>query len=267
MDINHFKMASLHQPAGFYVRGTGCFTIRERLYNKYADFSEIFWCIEGSGYFVLNGKKYKLNPGYLFYYPPGTYHDFYPGKSFFKYRWLSIDGKLCGALFDALGFSPGLLLAGNCPEDRFNLLEQNLQKNIKQAMLKSLSLAFDILTYAVAPKENERPFLERVQLFIEENFADSSLNISRIANFFQINRVSLSRSFQKQFGISPIHFLNSVRLQNGISLLVESPSLSIKEISTRCGFNSVDYFIKKFQKHTGMSPLQFRKSMAKDSSL
>lgn len=255
----HFIMAPPHQTTGVYVRGTGHFTIRERLYNKYADFGEIIWCIDGIGYFMLNGKKYHLRPGYLFYYPPDSYHDFYPGKPFFNYRWLSMNGEFCADLFSALGFQAGMMFAGNCPEDRFAVLEQYLLKSIKRDMLKSLSIAFDILTYAVTPKKEDRSLPLQLRSFMEENFSNPDLNVTVLADYFHLNRVSLARMFQQQFGISPNRYLNSIRLQKGLSMLLEEPFLPIKEIAVRSGFNSSDYFIKKVQKYTGYTPLEFRK--------
>lgn len=245
----NFIMASCIQESGFFVRGTGHFIINEKETVKMAWHGELFWCINGAGCFMLDGRKYTLHPGEIFYYPPKSLHDFTPIGKVFNYRWLSIDGKNAGVLFQSLGFSPGVMAAGDCPEDLFATLELYLQNNIKEFQLKSLNIAFQILTTALTPKSVKRPVLEQVKDFIDNNFWQENLDISVIADYFQMHRVSLTRQFQEYFGIAPGKYLASVRLQHGIKML-GSTTLSLKEIALKCGFNSADYFSKTIRKNT-----------------
>ena len=84
------------------------------------------------------------------------------------------------------------------------------------------------------------------------------LSLNAIAQQFHLHRVSFSRMFQASYGIAPVEYLISLRLQKGISLLLSS-TLSVKEIARKCGFSSGDYFAKVIRKATGLSPLIIRK--------
>ena len=59
----------------------------------------------------------------------------------FNYHWLSIDGPEAGFLFKALGYKPGIIEAGNPPENLFSSLELYLQNNIKEYQIKALDTA------------------------------------------------------------------------------------------------------------------------------
>ena len=245
--LRNWTMASGSLQTGFFVRGTGHFIINERETVKMAHYGEIFWCVDGSGSFLLDGETYILRPGQIFYYPPNTLHNFTAEGRYFNYHWLSIDGKQAGMLFQSLGFTPRVMEAGDCPEDLFAALELCLQNSIKESQLNALNIAFQILTRAIAPKSISRPLLERIKDFIDENYSQSNLDVSAIANYFQIHRVSLTRQFQAYFGIAPGKYLYSVRIQNGIKLL-GSTSLTCKVIAEKCGFSSPDYFAKSIRK-------------------
>ena len=256
--VHHYIMASPYQSTDFYVRGTGHFIIHRPEPEKHAHFAEIFWCINGSGTFFLDGEKYRLKPKYLFYYPPGSQQCFQPDNHFFDYRWLSIDGPNAGMLFQSLGYKKGLLSAGICPEDLFLRMERFMEKDIKEFQLKALNVAFEILTLALVPKENARPITEQIREFMDDNYHDPGVNINMLAETFHIHRVSLNRIFQQKYGISPIQYLTSVRIRQGIRLLCSSEE-TVKEIAFRCGYNSADYFSKCIFKQTGMHPEALRK--------
>jgi len=124
--------------------------------------------------------------------------------------------------------------------------------------LKALNVAFEILTLALVPKENARPITEQIREFMDDNYHDPGVNINMLAETFHIHRVSLNRIFQQKYGISPIQYLTSVRIRQGIRLLCSSEE-TVKEIAFRCGYNSADYFSKCIFKQTGMHPEALRK--------
>ena len=46
-DLRQFTMGTGYRDTGFYVRGTGHFIIEHQKLDKFADYCEIFWCIDG----------------------------------------------------------------------------------------------------------------------------------------------------------------------------------------------------------------------------
>jgi AraC-like DNA-binding protein len=92
---------------------------------------------------------------------------------------------------------------------------------------------------------------------MHRNYADSTLNINRIAEELGVHRTTLSRTFLKAKGISPIHYFQSYRVQKALSYLKET-RFTIAEIASLCGFADVDYFAKVVRRATGCSPREFR---------
>ena len=64
-----------------------------------------------------------------------------------------------------------------------------------------------------------------------------------------------SRFFRKISGMTFSKYLNTVRLEHAIRMLQEHPRrLSVTEIASRCGFETIRHFNRVFRDITGMSP-------------
>ena len=70
------------------------------------------------------------------------------------------------------------------------------------------------------------------------------------------------RCFKKYTSISPLRYLNGMRIERAKDLLRLETSLSVGEISARCGFRDCLYFSTAFKKEVGMSPLAYRQSFS-----
>ena len=212
--------------------------------------------MDGAGYFVLDRKQYLLKPGYVWYYPPGSQHYFFPAGEFFEYRWLTIDGRQAHNLFQGLGIRAGVHYAGECPGALFNKLELEISFPERKRRLAALSLAFSILTLAVSGTKRttrRKGCAEEARLMIDEDFSDPELNIERIAELLHVNRVSLSRSFSRLYGTSISGYLSGRRIQAALEYL-KNTELSIAEIAGMCGFSSASYFSRVISEATGRPP-------------
>ncbi len=249
----HFVMAPRYLATGFFVRGTGHFIITQKEVIKQAHYGEIFWCARGSGIVFYQEKKYPLSPGSVFYFPPGSCHDFTPSENGCDYYWLSVEGENAGVLFDSLGLIPGISESGTCPEALFEQLSVCLRNSIRESQLKALSIAFEILTLAVSPSGEKTSAMEPIKEYIDQHFCDPETDINGIARHFSMHRVQLSRKFRSRYGVAPGEYLTSLRIQKGIALLT-STELAVKEIAEQCGFSSADYFTKSIRKAIGIPP-------------
>ncbi len=254
---------SLTQSHGFKVRSTGHFCLvppdRERIRHE-VDFGEIFWPLSGSCVFRLDGMEYTLRPGNVWYYPPGSNHDYFP-KEVFCYNWLAISGSLAGALFDGFEIRPGLNRAGVCPEHLFLSVQKNLEQSRVVTLLNAMADAFRILSLIPATRHDShfsRDSIEaRARLLIEENFCDPDVNVSFIADTLKVNRSTLSRRFHATYGLTIQDFIVSRRLEHSVRL-VTTTTLSTREIASKCGFNSLSYFTSTFTSKIGVPPGKYR---------
>ena len=254
--LRQFTMGTGYRKTGFYVRGTGHFIIERQEPDKFADFAEIFWCISGCGLFYDHDQGIPLHPGWIWYYPPNSFHHILP-HPYFNYRWLSVDGPDAGNLFRALRFKPGLNWAGSCPEELFAEIMLELHDGSQQSQMRALSTAFKILTLAMTPRGDPRPTAEQARDLIHKNYANPEIDVSTLAELLHVHRITLNRLFQEAYGLPPGKYLNNVRLQEGIRLLTET-SEPVKEVAKLCGYASAGYFTKVLHRQTGHTPQAFR---------
>ena len=95
--------------------------------------------------------------------------------------------------------------------------------------------------------------------YIEEHYATIT-SVQEIAAACYLSESRLYHIFKDHLNISPISYLNHLRVQNAMTLLA-NPELSIQQIAEQLNFHSEYYFRKTFRKITGVLPSHFRKML------
>jgi AraC-like DNA-binding protein len=95
-----------------------------------------------------------------------------------------------------------------------------------------------------------------VRRYIDLHFKDS-LTLEQLSEEAHINKYYLSHAFKREYGISPINYLISRRINESKYLLTET-DLSMSQIAQLLGFSSLSYFSQSFRKTQGVSPMEFR---------
>jgi AraC-like DNA-binding protein len=98
--------------------------------------------------------------------------------------------------------------------------------------------------------------LQDIYIYIQEHYAEP-LDLNLLAGVYGTSVSYFSRVFREFFGLAPMTFVNEVRLQEARRLL-ETTDMKIYEISTRCGFEKMEYFCYVFKKKEGTTPSQYR---------
>ena len=99
--------------------------------------------------------------------------------------------------------------------------------------------------------------VQRVQALIESSL-DRELCVNEMARFVDLSVSHLQHLFKKEMGQSPAHYMQSLRLERARELL-ESTSLSIKEIMIRIGTKDRSNFERRFKQVYKLTPVQYRK--------
>ena len=95
--------------------------------------------------------------------------------------------------------------------------------------------------------------------YIMEHYSEI-YGLEDLANIFYLDKSYLSRIFKEVTNFTVNEFINRQRIDHAKNLLLED-SLSMEDISKRLGYERLSYFDRVFKKYTGLSPLQYRKSM------
>ena len=129
---------------------------------------------------------------------------------------------------------------------------QILESNVEQAALQML----ETLKSQALRRQNR--FIVKAKEYVEENYANGDLSVQMIADHVGISASYLSNLFTTLTGDSLVSFISHYRVGIAIHLL-QSTTISIKEIGFKTGFNTPQNFNRVFKRITGKNPGLFRK--------
>jgi len=104
-----------------------------------------------------------------------------------------------------------------------------------------------------APDER---FLNRAIEVVEENIADSELDIERFAAEAGVSRMQLYRKLHALTDMTVKEFIRNIRLKRAAQLLLQK-KLNISEIAYAVGFKDLSHFRKCFRQQYGMSASEY----------
>ena len=128
-------------------------------------------------------------------------------------------------------------------------------EHIKEEMRRIFST---VLAFRNSQANHERLLiLQQAKAFLDENFTDPDMKMSRVAQEFNISPSHFSTIFRQDLGITYRDYLSKLRI-NYAKQLLRTTNLKCSEIAYRSGFNDSHYFSVVFKKKTGLTPRQFR---------
>lgn len=90
-----------------------------------------------------------------------------------------------------------------------------------------------------------------MEAHIEEDF-----DLDACAAHLMLSRRQIERLFNRYLNITPVRYMNDLRLARGRSLLAET-DMKVTEVAVACGYASTSHFSKSFRKKYGTSPYRF----------
>ncbi len=96
----------------------------------------------------------------------------------------------------------------------------------------------------------------------ERIYLNSDITITHVARLIGTNRSYLSDYFNHNCNSSFIDYINNLRLCHAENLMKSGNQMSIDEISSSSGFNSLSTFRRAFIKKNGITPSQYRQELS-----
>lgn len=106
-------------------------------------------------------------------------------------------------------------------------------------------------------RDIEPSAISRIARYVLENYKDSSLNLTSIAQTFGFNSSYLSRRFKAEIGSSFVEYLTECRMKKAMLLAKENEKMFC--IATAVGIPDPNYFGRCFKKYTGVSYSEYCK--------
>jgi len=142
--------------------------------------------------------------------------------------------------------------------------EKQSESEIELTFLLFLHKLFSLCpAESISKLSSEDFYIRKVLQYIVEHVEEHH-DSAKIAAHFAVSRSKLDRDFKQATGYTPHDFADSCRLHHAKNMLLSSRiQYNMEQIATACGFLSQTYFYSFFKKHTGMSPLQYRRTSNK----
>lgn len=275
MSRNHY---SLEKEQAFTIRGTA------KLLNvasaKYGgdwhsvphthNHLELFYIIGGKGQFLIQDQLYPVNVNNLVIINPNVLHtEVSLNAQPLEYIVLGIEGfelqtsSSSNGQFNILDQFESVEISG-CLR---NILREMEQKNtgyedVCQAYMEILIIRLMRNTSLVIPTEPIAVSTNRqcaaVRRYIDLHFKEP-LTLEMLAEEGHMNKYYLSHAFKREYGVSPINYMVSRRIEESKYLLAET-DLSLSQIAQLLGFSSLSYFSQVFRRTQDTSPMEYRKN-------
>ena len=231
---------------------------------------ELFFIVGGKGQFLIEDQLHPVNANNLVIINPNVTHtEVSLNAQPLEYMVLGIEGiTLAGSgtansQFSILDHYESAEISG-CLR---NILREMEQKNtgyedICQAYLEILIIRLMRSTALAVPSEPQIFSANRqcaaVRRYIDLHFKEQ-LTLEQLAEESHMNKFYLSHAFKREFGVSPINYMISRRIEESKYLLAET-DLSMSQIAQLLGFSSLSYFSQVFRRTQSISPKEYRQN-------
>lgn len=103
--------------------------------------------------------------------------------------------------------------------------------------------------------ERDKRFLNTVNESILNNLSNENYSIKDLTEAAAVSRTLLHMKLKALAGMSATEYINSVRIQESIKLLMQGYRVS--EAAFACGFSSPNYYSRCFRKYVGKAPAEY----------
>lgn len=235
------------------------------------DHTELFYIVGGKGQFLIEDRLHPVSTNNLVIINPDIVHtEVSLNAQPLEYIVLGIEGlALAGGdsdngQFNILDHYESVEISG-CLR---NILREMEQKNtgyedVCQAYMEILVIrlmrSISLAVHSEPQHTSGNRQCAAVKRYIDLHFKEG-LTLEQLSEEVHMNKFYLSHAFKREYGVSPINYMISRRIDESKYLLAET-DLSLSQISQMLGFSSLSYFSQVFRRTQDQSPKEFRQSM------
>jgi signal transduction histidine kinase/DNA-binding response OmpR family regulator len=106
----------------------------------------------------------------------------------------------------------------------------------------------------LALPEGDRVWLENFEKHIRENLSSSLLTVPALAQEFAMSESTLLRQLKRLTGLSPVQYLQEMRLDKARQLLEERSGNTLAKVAAEVGYADVRSFSRSFRQRFGKLP-------------
>ena len=223
------------------------------------DCCEIILNTEGSGTAMIGDREYPFAPGTIHIIPPGMPHSKRSSEGF-RDIYLHTDSLLTAE--PQLRNDPLLLSDDSCRTAE-NLMSLLLARYLVQSGVDDVTeTLFSALLQLIRKLQQDSfsdPVVNALIHTIAVSYNDPDFQVTDALIATGYSKDHIRRRFLRSTGMTPTHYLRSVRVRYAAQLLKQRDTLHlpIHEIALMCGYYDVAYFCRIFRRETGMTPTEY----------
>jgi len=245
------------------------------------DFFEVLYLSKGSGFHIIDGNKYEIQPPCVFFMSPGQAHKiefsndiegyiFIFTSEFYLINQTNQNRLIEFSFFFTIRQENRPLMLESKQDVQF--LETLFKKGIAEIekrekfsvdLLRSvLDLVLTSCAVLYKPDENLLPkgkgniVVKKFLQLVEENY-QNNLTVNEYADKLSITPNHLTQTVNQLTGKTSSQIIKAKQVLEIKGLLVHT-NLSVTEIAGQLNFPDQSYFTRFFKRETGISPLQYR---------
>ncbi len=219
---------------------------------------ELIAVLDGTYHTQIGEQSYALSTGDLLYVPAGLAHEIKAGEPW-RTQYLIFDP----ACFD-------LPQAPSCRRDDteealqlMSLIHSFHHNNLQPEAIVAHLLAALLQLLQAGWRENEEqahrhPGLLRAMKAIDQE-PQAVYDAASLARRARVSVSHLNKLFRAELGCSPLQYQTQVRMRKARRLLLD-PYLTVAELARECGWDDVNYFVRRFREHHGLPPRKWARS-------
>ena len=248
----------------FSISGFNHIYNEEEKHIKVLPYLSIVQATEGSYEISLENNKLELvEEGGFFIAPAGVkqtiIHHINNATCKMSARWLFIDVSVNRShKIDHLYKFP-LVITSELKQKLNDLFNELF---IAQNELKKYACCYNILDFitlnATPTSKKIAPSIQQAMTYLIEHY-NTNVTIKKLAHIANMSESNFYLVFKKQYGCSPISYLNHYRLSIAANMILND-NKNISEISYSVGINDPLYFSKLFKKTFGISPRDYKQT-------
>ena len=215
-----------------------------------------YLAFKGEATYKADGVSHHITPGTLFFAFPYQSHELIADKDF-TYLYISFGGDDAERLLKNFN-----IRRENAVFEGFEHLIDFWMSAIRRISPENAgTLTESVLLYTLSfinddsagKNRSNVPRFESILDYINRNFTDPELSISKVADIFFYNEKYLSSLFIKNTGVKFTDYLTKLRIDYAVNYISEH-TVSVGDLAAACGFTDPLYFSKVFKKSTGYTP-------------
>lgn len=254
-------------------------------------FARIFLATSGAATLHIGGRAVPLHPGRIYFIPPFISHSYEchgPFSLYYLHIYQRAGRDVSQGIFDRYSFPieiddvpsciqagiaelckifPSLRLHNSDPGEydthmqfvdylqRFDLMPMSSRMHMQGVMLQVLSV---VIRHAPLRPWTLDTRMSKIADVIASRITEN-IPVTELASIANISPDHFTRTFKACFGLTPLQYINSKRIQRACEILVNN-QLTVKEVAFSVGFDDPAYFIRLFKKITGTTPRRYRHS-------